>query len=78
MTKKTTKKEEVVTEEPLLILSDLVENSDKDYSIIVGCLVEAGLYEQFEQEMEYKQYNLPVKASITQKEFDKIIKKLGV
>lgn len=78
MTNKKTKTTKKTKEEPLLVLSDLVENSKEDYAIIIGCLVESGLYSQYERELELKKYNLPIKASITQTEFDEIIKLLGV
>ena len=78
MAKSKTSKNKTEDKEELLILSDLVTESNKDYSIIIGCFVEAGLYEQYNKELELKSQNLPVEPTITQKEFDKIIKLLGV
>lgn len=71
-TKKTTKKED------LKVLYELVQESDKDFGVIVGCLVEAGLYTQYLNEVKAKKHNLPIAPSITEKEFNEIIKLLGV
>lgn len=58
------------------VLYDLVNESDKDYSILVGCLVEAGLYQQYLKETVNASYNLKNKATITKDEFEKITKLL--
>lgn len=75
---KTTTNKKTEEKEELRILSDLVAESTKDYSVIIGCLVESNLYEQYNMELELKSKNLPVKPTITEKEFNKIIKLLGV
>ena len=76
MTKKKQEPEEVKETKPNTgqkrILYELVAESPTREFIIVGALAKAGLLPQYEQEK--KDYGFQdVKASITQKEFDKIL-----
>ena len=68
-------KKSVKTKEPKRVLLDLVIESDTRLPVIVAGLVESGIYKQYEEQL--KGYGkLDFEPTITESEFNKIIRKM--
>ncbi len=68
-----TKKKTAKTDEPKKTLLELVLESPIRYASIIMNLSREGLLGQLEEEKEKHSYGLPIKPSMTQSEFDKIM-----
>ncbi len=73
MTKKSEEKTKKENNSPKKILYELVEESKIEEHKIMGALGKAGLIEQYENEkLKYNRFN--IEPTLTQAEFDKILK----
>lgn len=67
-----TKNKKTKTSNEKFTLVELVQSSDLHYPLIIMNLSRAGLYEQYEEELN-AQGRLDIKPTLTQNEFNKIM-----
>jgi len=72
-TDKNTKKTSTKKQSKKLVLIDLVEQSGVDEISIIMDLSKNGLLDQYHDEIRLKKLGVPIKPSITENEFKKII-----